>query len=172
MSLKTFISMKPQDIVVLLKLLSEENQSWNQISLAKSLFMSQSEISESLSRSKYARLLFDKGKKVAKKPLLELLQFGVPYIYPQQPGPVVRGIPTAHSASPLVDHIQSDEHYVWPSAKGHMRGHSIQPLFGSVVQAVESDSRLYELLALVDALRAGRARERNLAIELLNKRIG
>jgi len=172
MSKKIFISMKPQDIVVLLKLVNEENRSWNQISLAKSLFMSQSEISESLSRSKYARLLFEKGKRVVRKSFLDLLQYGVPYIYPQQPGAVVRGIPTAHSASPLVDHIQSNEHYVWPSAKGSMRGHSIQPLFGPVVQVVELDPQLYELLALVDALRVGRAREKNLAIELLKQRIG
>ena len=66
---------------------------------------------------------------------------------------VVRGIPTAHSASPLIDEIQSEENYVWPYAKGHMRGQSIQPLYGSVIQAVELDVQLYEYLALIDALR-------------------
>ncbi len=171
MNKKPFISMRPQDIVVLLKLVVEENQSWNQISLAKSLVMSQSEVSESLSRSRYARLLFDKDYKVAKQAFIDLLKYGVPYIYPQQPGAVVRGIPTAHSALPLANHIQSSEHYIWPYAKGHMRGHSIQPFYKSVVQAVEFDPKLYELLALVDALRVGRARERNLALELLRERI-
>ncbi len=80
--------MRPQDIVVLLKLSIEENRPWTQISLAKSLFMSQSEISESLSRSKYARLLYDKGKQVARHNFIDLLQYGVPYVFPQQPGPV------------------------------------------------------------------------------------
>jgi len=167
----TFVSMRPQDIVVLLKLLVEENQAWNQISLAKSLFMSQSEISESLSRSRYARLIFEKDRKVSKQAFLDLIKYGVPYMYPQQPGAVARGIPTAHSTLPLSDQIHSTENYVWPYAKGHMRGHSIQPLYKSVVQSVEMDPQLYELLALVDALRVGRAREKSLAFSLLNERI-
>ncbi len=163
--------MRPQDIVVLLKLLVEENQPWNQISLAKALFMSQSEISESLSRSKYARLLYDRGKQVARQPFMDLLQYGILYVFPQQPGVVLRGIPTAHSALPLSNEIQSSENYIWPYAKGHMRGHSIQPLYSSVIQAVELDPQLYEFLALIDALRVGRAREKNLALEMLKKRI-
>ena len=163
--------MRPQDVVVLLKLLIEENQAWTQISLAKSLFMSQSEISESLSRSKYARLLHNKGRYVARQQFMDLLHYGVPFVFPQQTGVVVRGIPTAHSALPLKDEIQSSEHYVWPYAKGHIRGHSIQPLYSSVIQAVELDPQLYEFLALIDALRVGRAREKNRALEMLNGRI-
>lgn len=163
--------MRPQDIVVLLKLIVEENRPWNQISLAKALFLSQSEISESLSRSKYARLLYDRGKQVARQPFMDLLQYGIPYVFPQQPGVVLRGIPTAHSTLPLKDEIQSSENYIWPYAKGHMRGHSIQPLYSSVIQAVELDPQLYEFLALIDALRVGRAREKNLALEMLKKRI-
>jgi len=163
--------MRPQDLVVLLKLIIEEDQPWTQISLAKSLFMSQSEISESLSRSKYSQLIFDKGKKVARQPLMDLIQFGIPFVFPQQPGNVVRGIPTAHSAAPLKDEIESNEHYVWPYAKGHIRGHSIQPLFNSVLMAVELDIQLYEMLALIDALRVGRVREKNMALEMLEMRI-
>ena len=164
-------SMRPQDIVVLLKLLIDENRPWNQVSLARSLFMSQSEISESLSRSKYSRLLFNEGKQVDRQSFMDLLQYGVPYVFPQQPGNVVRGIPTAHSALPLKDEIESDENYVWPSAKGHMRGQSIQPLYNSVIHAVEQDIELYKYLALIDALRVGRAREKNLALEFLRKKI-
>ncbi len=160
--------MKPQDIVVLLKIFSEEKGLWTQVSLANALFISQSEISESISRSKYAKLLFADGKRVAKKPLLDLIVYGVPYFYPQQPGQVLRGVATSHSAFPLNEHIMSNEHYVWPYAKGKMRGHSIQPLYPSVVQAVQRDAKLYELLTLVDAMRVGKTRERNLAAELLS----
>lgn len=102
---------------------------------------------------------------------MDLLQYGVPYIFPQQPGVEARGIPTAHSAEPLVQLISSSENYVWPYAKGHMRGHSILPFYPSVIQAVELDAQLYEYLALTDALRVGRARERNLALELLRTKI-
>lgn len=171
MSKKAIPTLRPQDLVVLLKLLIKEDGSWNQISLAKSLFISQSEISESLKRSTYARLLQNKGKTVAKQPFMDLLQYGVPYMFPQQPGVEVRGIPTAHSAEPLVTLISSNEHYVWPYSKGHIRGHSILPFYPSVIQAVELDTQLYEYLALIDAIRVGRARERNLALELLRTKI-
>lgn len=171
MNKRAIPTLRPQDLVVLLKLLIEEDGSWNQISLAKSLFISQSEISESLKRSTYSRLLQNKGKTVAKQPFMDLLQYGVPYMFPQQPGVEVRGIPTAHSAEPLVNLISSNEHYVWPYSKGHMRGHSILPFYPSVIQAVELDTQLYEYLALIDAIRVGRARERNLALELLRTKI-
>jgi len=133
--------------------------------------LSQSEVSESVARSKYAGLLDPKGKKVMKLALMEFLQYGIRYVFPQKPGPVVRGIPTSHSASPLKEEIQSTENYVWPYAKGTVRGHSIIPLYVSVPEAVFKDEILYELLALVDALRVGRAREKEIAVVELKKRL-
>ncbi len=164
-------TMSPLDVVVLLKIISMGDQPWNQKPLSEALFMSQSEISKSLARSKYAGLLDYSGKKVRKLAFLELLQYGITYVFPQQPSAVVRGIPTAHSAPPLNELIQSTEPYVWPSGKGTLRGQSIVPLYPSVVDAVQNDSKLYELLALVDALRVGRAREKELAIAELKSRI-
>ena len=84
---------------------------------------------------------------------------------------LVRGIPTAHSAAPLNLEIQSDENYVWPYAKGKTRGQAITPLYKSVPEAVQRDKMLYELLALVDAVRVGKVREQKLAMELLKKKI-
>lgn len=164
-------SMKPQDVVVLLKIISLNGKPWSQLTLADELFMSQSEVSQSIARSKYARLLFHDGKQVMKQSFFEFLKFGLPFVFPQQPGAVVRGVPTAHSAPPLSEQIVSSEHYVWPSGKGTMRGQSIAPLFPSVVDAVKIDSELYEMLAMTDALRVGRAREKNFALQELKKRI-
>lgn len=168
---KQIQSIKPQDIVLLLKIISVDNESWNQKPIAKELGMSQSEISESVARSKFAGLLDVGGKKVFKLALLELLRYGIRYVFPQHPGPIVRGLPTAHSAPPLNNIIQSDENYVWPFASGNVRGQSIMPLYSSVPMAAGKDAKLYELLALVDALRVGRARERELAIKELEARI-
>jgi hypothetical protein len=67
--------------------------------------------------------------------------------------------------------IQSTEHYVWPAGKGTLRGQSIVPLYPSVVEAVQKDKELHELLALVDAIRVGKAREKELAINELQNRI-
>jgi hypothetical protein len=164
-------TMSPLDVVVLLKIISIGNSSWNQKPLAESLFMSQSEISKSVARSRYAGLLDPSGKNVRKLALLDFLKYGIAVVFPQQPGAVVRGIPTAHSAPPLNKIIQSTEHYVWPSGKGTLRGQSIVPLYPSVVEAVQKDEKLYEMLAMVDAIRVGRAREKELAINELENRI-
>jgi len=52
-----------------------------------------------------------------------------------------------------------------------MRGQEIEPLYPSIATIdFKKAPELYELLALVDAIRVGRARERNLAVEELNKR--
>lgn len=163
--------MKPQDVVVLLKVIALNNDNWQQIPLAQSVKMSQSEVSQSVARSRYAGLLDDSGKRVMRQALMDFLQYGLAVVFPVKPGAVVRGLPTAHSAAPLNKEISSGEEYVWPYAKGQVRGHGILPLYKSVPQAAMEDERLYALLALADALRVGRARERNLAIKELKSRI-
>lgn len=165
------VSMSPLDIVVLLKIISLNQQVWYQNSMAEDLGISQSEISKSLTRSKYAGLLDPSGKKVRRVAFVEFLQYGISYVFPQHPGAIIKGIPTAHSAPPLNTSIQSQELYVWPSAKGTARGQSIVPLYPSIPQAALKDFKLYELLALVDAIRVGRAREKEIAIKELKLRI-
>ncbi len=164
-------SMRPQDVVILLKIIANKEHEWFQIPLAEELSMSQSEISESISRSRYARLVDSRGKNVNRMALMEFLQYGLAYVFPQHPGPIVRGFATAHSAPPLNSIINSSELYVWPSGKGNVRGQSIIPLYPSVVEAIKRDNELYELLALADAIRVGRAREKEIAIQELRKRI-
>lgn len=163
--------LKPQDVLLLLKIASDNNPSWNQKPVADALGMSQSEVSEAVARCKYAGLLAPNGKTVMKMALMEFLQYGLRYVFPQKPGAVVRGVPTSHSASPLKEQIQSTEDYVWPYGKGTVRGHSIVPLYPSVPEAALKDEKLYALLALADALRVGRAREKDLAVILLKKQL-
>jgi len=163
--------MKPQDVLLLLKIVSDNNPSWNQTPMSEAIGLSQSEVSEAVARCKYAGLLAPDGKTVMKMALLEFLQYGMRYVFPQKPGAVVRGVPTSHSASPLKEEIQSTEAYVWPYGKGTVRGHSIVPLYPSVPEAALKDTKLHELLALADALRVGRARERELAVTELKKRM-
>ena len=165
-------TMSPQDVVILLKILNYQQNSWYQVKLAEELNLSQPEISNSLGRSRYAGLLDESGKLVRKQALLEFLQYGIAYAFPAKPGPIVRGIPTAHSGPPLNTLIQSSgDEYVWPSATGQLRGQAISPLYKNVVKAVKGDHELHELLSLVDAIRVGRAREKQLAIEELKKRL-
>jgi len=164
-------SMKPQDVVVLLKIIALNNDNWQQIPMAHSLKMSQSEVSQSVARSKFAGLLDDSGKKVMRQALFDFLQYGLAVVFPAKPGAVVRGIPTAHSTAPLNKEISSGEDYVWPFAKGNVRGHGIIPLYDTVPQAALDDNQLHALLALADALRVGKAREKSIAVHELKTRI-
>jgi hypothetical protein len=52
------------------------------------------------------------------------------------------------------------------------RGHEFTPLYKTVPSAALKDKELYALLAIIDAIRDGRARERDLAIKELMKRLG
>jgi len=108
-----------------MKIIASGNDHWQQLPFATELNMSQSEVSQSVARSKYAGLLDGTGKKVMRLAFTEFIQFGLTWVFPQKPGPVVRGMPTAHSAMPLKNVIVSDESYAWPWAKGTSRGHGI-----------------------------------------------
>jgi hypothetical protein len=163
--------MKPQDIVVLARLITIDDPGYTQMALAQALYMSQSEISSSISRSSYAGLLINKGKEVHRKPFFEFIKYGLAVVFPQHPGAIVRGTVTAHSAPPLDIEIVSEENYVWPYSKGMSRGQSITPLYPTVPKSVITDTYLHELLALMDAVRVGRAREKNRALELLKQLI-
>jgi hypothetical protein len=164
--------MRPQDVAVLLKIVALGDLPWRYSDLSKSLYISQSEVAEALNRCYLARLVDDSKRKVFRASLQEFLVHGVKYVFPVQPGPVVRGIATAHSASPLKESIDAEQDlYVWPHAEGAFRGQAIEPLYPKVVQAALKDSKLYDLLALLDAVRVGRAREYRLAVEMLNQRI-
>jgi hypothetical protein len=163
--------MRPQDVAVLLKVASLGKGSWLARDVAAALHLSPAEVSNSLKRSALAGLLASDKRTVSKGALLDFLQHGLPYVFPVRPGGMVRGIPTAHSASPLRARFTSEEVFVWPSAKGSERGQEIAPLYNGAVAAAMEDAQLHELLALTDALRVGRARERTEAVKELAKRL-
>jgi predicted transcriptional regulator len=170
--MKKHSGMRPQDIAVLLKITALGEHDWRMIDVATSLNLSASEVSESLNRSAIAGLIDESKKTVFKKSLLEFLVHGIKYVFPAQPNGVLKGMPTAHSAPPLVGLIvPSKESYVWPDVEGESNGQAIEPLYEGAVKAAKADAKLYELLSLVDALRVGKAREQNLAADELKNRI-
>jgi hypothetical protein len=105
--------------------------------------------------------------------LLEFLLHGIRYAFPAEKGALTRGVPTGYAAPPLNETIaaSTDPPPVWPYAEGAARGYRFAPLHKNVPQAAMEDVRLYELLALVDAIRDGRARERELVGRELTKRL-
>lgn len=169
--MKKHSGMRPQDIVVLLAIVARGDRPWMMKDIAREACISPSEVTESLNRSYKAGLIDKSKKKVMRHALLEFLTHGLRYVFPQEPGAIVRGVPTAFSAAPLDELIVSNEKLVWPYAKGQERGQAVEPLYPSAVEAALSKPELHELLALVDALRVGRVRERELANAELEKRI-
>lgn len=167
------MGIKPQDILVLLKVVALGGRQWKQSELADGLALSRAEVSNSLNRSAEVGFL-DQEKRVPQKgALLEFIAHGIKYVFPAKPGPLTRGIPTSHSAPPLAKKIVSDpgDAYVWPDAEGELRGQEIEPLYPSVPMAIKNDPILHELLALVDGIRVGRARERKIAVDELQRRL-
>lgn len=175
--------MKGQDLLLLLKLTSLELSSKNandeaQYSvraLAASTGISKSEISLALQRCYGVSLTVLDHKlnkpRVNKKALFEFIVYGLRYIFPTEIGRLSRGVTTSFAAPSLKKKLMSagETVYVWPDPQGDTKGQGLTPIYKTAPFAASQDAILYELLALVDAIRTGGARERNLATKELAK---
>jgi hypothetical protein len=167
--------LKPQDVLVLLKLVALGGHQWTYNRLALELGMSPSEVHSAIKRALSASLALQKEGGIVPniRNLEEFLVHGLRYVFVPERGQMSRGVLTAHAGPPLAKHFVSDAEPppVWPSAKGEDRGIEFSPLYKSAPEAAQRDPLLYELLVLVDAIRGGRAREREMAIRELTKRL-
>lgn len=169
------MSLKAQDLLILLKLVSINHQPWTYASLSEQLGMSSSQLHTAAKRIVAAKLASKNGRDIIPNVsnLKEFLLHGVKYIFVPEKGEITRGILTSHAAPPLADLIIQDEEPppVWPDPDGKSRGYAFSPLHKLVPHAIKLDPKLYELLVLVDALRGGRARERKIATAEITKRL-
>ena len=166
--------LKPQDLLVALLLAVRSKERWSFPAIARATGLSLSEAHGALRRAARARLVGPdpSGSGVVvplRENLLEFLVHGARYAFPPERGGVTRGVPTAHSAPVLAKKFArtGEAPWVWPSAEGKVRGESFSPLYRSAPQAALGDSKLYDALALVDAVRGGAARERELGAAML-----
>lgn len=160
------VQLKPQDVLVVLKLASMRGRGDSTyVALGESLAMSASEVHAAIRRLAEARLVSDEGQEVRLGALRNFLVHGVPYVFPARAKEVTRGIPTAWAAPVMQNAVQSGDQLppVWPDPKASTQGVAVRPLYASAPRASERDDQLYSLLALVDVLRLGRARERAIA---------
>ena len=166
--------LKPQDVLILLKVVTYEDEPFAMKDLATSLHVSPSEVTLALERCKNSGLIDSNKQRVQKLSLFEFLVHGMKYVFPVQLGRKVRGILTAYSASPIKEQIVlgKDDMVVWPCSKGNSRGYSVTPLYKTIPEAVLEDDKLYELLAIIECLRLGRRREVEIATNELKKRLG
>ncbi len=181
-----------QDVVVALKLVAKGDAGlrWTYAELSEELSSSPSQVFRSVRRAETAHLLSAPvpamrpldGAPVGepgvflfpiKHNLREFLIHGVKYAFPVERGGLTRGVPTAEAAAPLIAHFGSGFAMppVWPHPAGSTRGLAFSPLSKNAPEAALRDPKLYELLVLVDAIREGRAREREIAIRELSARL-
>lgn len=167
--------LKPQDVLFLLKLVAINGRGWTYNSLAVELGMSPAETHAAAKRALAAQLAVKREGEILPniRNMEEFLVHGLRYVFVPERGQMVRGMPTLYTAAPLEQEIlpSSEPPPVWPDPDGKVRGLSFSPLYRSVPKAARADGELYELLVLIDAIRGGRARERNLAIRELKKRL-
>lgn len=165
-------SLLPQDVVVLAKLVSYGGARPPIAQLAADLGMSASQAHASLKRLRRSRLIEAETCRPLLRAVQEFLIHGVKYAFPAQRGEATRGMATAHAAPPLeAQIIEGDLPPVWPDAEGKVRGVTLEPLHKAAPKAARKDPALYELLALIDAVRDGRVRERQLAEKELSVRL-
>jgi hypothetical protein len=167
--------LKPQDLAVALKLVTLDGKIPSYAALAKLLRLSQFEVHAAVQRLLAARLVVERDS--AMRPSMAAIRAfvinGAPYAYPPVRGEATIGFPTAYAVSPLKNKVQASDALppVWPHPDGTTRGDALLPLYGKLPLAASDDPKLYELLALFDALRIGQAREREMARKLLEERL-
>lgn len=170
---KTMI--KPQDILVLLKLAIIGSEEWSYNKLSVELYMSSSEVHAACKRMLAANLAILKSDKIFPniRNLEEFITHGLKYVFIPERGELTRGMPTSYAAEPLSHQIIADNEPVpvWPDANGKVRGMAYLPLYKSAPNAARDDGELYQLLSLIDAIRGGRARERNIALKLFKQKL-
>ena len=164
--------LKPQDILVSLRLLDAAPEDRAFPKLAQDLGISASEAHAAVKRAVQSGLVDGASRSVRKEALREFLVHGLRYVFPAEWSGVTRGVPTSYAAPPLkAQFAEGDMPPVWPDPEGTVRGEGLAPLYRSAPRAALRDHHLYEWLALVDAVRAGRARERLLASKEIERRL-
>lgn len=165
------LSLKPQDVALLAKIIARKSEDWRQIDIAMELGLSQGEVAKALSRLNKAGLLQE--KRVNRSAALEFVLHAIKYMFPAEVGALAVGVPTGISSpahSKMV--VQSgDDVYVWPSANGKKRGQMIKPFYPNLADAALKDADFYGLMSAIEILRVGRARERKLAENYLEREI-
>src|SRR5580658_1112605 len=101
---------KPQDIVVLAKLLAQQDyKNWSQNSLAFELCLSPSQINSAFKRLVSAGLITSYQPPNKPQPIIQACEeffiHALKYIFPAKLGEIARGIPTSYSGPSLKSEI-------------------------------------------------------------------
>jgi hypothetical protein len=168
--------LRPQDVLIVLKLHLVTDTPWTLSQVAEPLGISASEVHGAVQRLNLAGLYSAERRAVRARNVVEFLVHGVKYWLPIQLGSQSRGVPTADYGPPLRDLLspassEGSGAFVWPHEDGEAIGQAIFPLYPTIPDAARGDPALHELLALVEVLRLGRLRQQSMAIKELRRRL-
>jgi DNA-binding Lrp family transcriptional regulator len=144
------VNMRPQDVLVVLKLSSNDGWDRSYAALAEELGLSASEVHAAIRRLIEARLLDPETKKARPIALRNFLVHGVPYVFPVRSREVTTGMPTGWAAPAMEGMVVSGDQLppVWPDPEGEVQGVSVRPLYSSVARAARRDSKLYAVVSV------------------------
>jgi hypothetical protein len=167
--------LRPQDLVVAIKLATNRHREFTLSGLADELGMALSAVHGSVKRCELARLVSRSGGSIrALRPAVkEFVLHGAKYAFPAVLGAIGRGTPTSVGAPVLSQHFDQGKVLppVWPDPHGAAFGSTVIPLHDTVPAAARKDQAFYDVMALLDAIRLGAARERELAVAALEEKL-
>ena len=169
-------ALKGRDLVVCAWLAGRRGEEWDYPKLVEVFELSLSSLHRSLARLDRSGLFSKKRGTVRVGAFLEFAVHAAKYVFPPVFGPPAKGMPTGPSAPPLVDMLvdasAAGEVWVWPFPEGRALGTILEPLSADAPRLAQRHPELYRRLAVLDVLRAGRARERELATTWLEQELG
>lgn len=152
----------PFDLVLAIRLLEPAGTLG---AIAAELAVVPSQVHAAIRRLRQAGLAHTDRRSTLHRALSEFVLAGVRYAFAAERGALVYGIPTAYSTLPLSALVDAVDVVVWPAPRlAHaVRGFAISPLYRGAPLLAERSPLTYTRLSLVDALRIGDARVRELA---------
>ena len=173
--------LKAQDLVLSLYLRCHRQQDqWTYASLAEQAGMTASQCFASVKRCR-ASMLLSQSKRapwsVSWLSLRELLAHALRFMFPAEFKASARGWPTVHSAAFVKQHflqdVSEERQVVWPDKQGPVKGDVLLPLHKSVCKIISKpdEQSFYNVMATVDLLRVGQARERDFAMNYLEEQL-
>lgn len=167
------VMVRNSDIYVLSGLLAHDG-AWSYRSLAERLRVPHPVVQRALKRAKGADLYVAERREVHLPHFEEFALHALRFVAPARLGALVPGVPAAWAADPMLGAIRSsgdEPPPVWPFAQGRVRGQGVEPLHSAAPEAAAEWPELGEILALLDSLRAGDARVRRVAGDLLSEEL-
>lgn len=162
--------LKGQDLLLAFHLAAVPSET--QTAMAAMLGLSQGEVNGALRRLQAAQLVTQGSRRVIRPNLIEFAVHGARYAFPPVSGGVAGGVPTGSLALPLAGEVNAPEcAFVWKYADGQVRAATLSPIYPSAPFAASKSPAIHRKLALLDGIRTGGARVRQISAELLRKEL-